>query len=359
MDEHRLVDVMSAWKRHVTKTFKPGADSTWTFSEAAPGAPEHSEEQVFIPDASGADAPAEYLSVLSSGFVIGKRVMLLKRVTGLVQDEEKLKNEEELTRKDVQVEAMGTITDVPFDASGKVVVSFEIDQSSSKSKRKRPHVVVSARVNVADLELSSSAEPPAKQPRSAEAASNEAPRPAEAVSPTLAKYPFLEKLGSVAEVCEGWEAHQFQHGAPSDEMCLTKSKAQVVLAMLAMLPEKPLSSDEILLVSRGGAHCAIKTTHHTHPQATKPAQHPCNIPHPPATPISQCYPIPSRSTACTENHKPSPTKTHPPPFPDQHPTRPPPRHKVLALVQVRSSWKCGPLSHGRLASLSSLRTLRR
>ena len=278
MDEHRLADVASAWKRHVTKTFKPGAESTWTFSEAAPGAPEHSEEQVFIPDASGADAPAEYLSVLSSGFVIGKRVMLLKRVTGLVQDEEKLKNEEELTRKDVQVEAMGTITDVPFDASGKVVVSFEIDQSASKSKRKRTSVVVSARVNVADLELSSSAEPPAKQPRSAEAASNEAPRPAEAVSPTLAKYPFLEKLGSVAEVCEGWEAHQFQHGAPSDEMCLTKSKAQVVLAMLAMLPEKPLSSDEILLVSRGGAHCAIKTTHHTHPQATKPAQHPCNIP---------------------------------------------------------------------------------
>ena len=114
MDEHRLADVTSAWKRHVTKTFKPGAESTWTFSEAAPGAPEQSEEQVYIPDASGADAPAEYLSVLSSGFVIGKRVMLLKRVTGLVQDEEKLKNEEELTRKDVQVEAMGTITDVPF-----------------------------------------------------------------------------------------------------------------------------------------------------------------------------------------------------------------------------------------------------
>ena len=170
MDEHRLADGASAWKRHVTKTFKPGADSTWSFSEAATGAPEQSEEQVFIPDASGADAPAEYLSVLSGGFVIGKRVMPLKRVTRLVQDEEKQKKEEELTRKDVQVESIGTITDVPFDTSGKVVVSFEIEGSSSKSKKKRPSVVVSARVNVADIELAS-AEPPAKQPRSADAAS--------------------------------------------------------------------------------------------------------------------------------------------------------------------------------------------
>ena len=245
MDEDRLADLKAAWKHHITTKYKPGPESKWSFVVQEPEV--MVQETMYIAE-EDEETPEQYLEVLSKGFVEGKHVKLLKRVTGHLADD---------TRKDVQVNTTGTITSVPKDSSGRVEVSFEVDVSAKGDKKRKMGAVV-AKIGFTDLELvvdlgapGSSQPGSKKQPRSTEAAAQGKTQPQG--SAVLQKYPFLEKEDTTPDVLEGWVSKQFSIDDANSDTAMSKAKAQATLAMISMLSETPLTDKELLIVQRTSA----------------------------------------------------------------------------------------------------------
>ena len=234
--KERLGAVTLEWKRSILKDIQPPSTSTWQFREAASDLV--STECKYIPCEED-DVPEEYKQVLEAGFVVGACVKLQKRITG------SFVNKGKELRKDVPMNAVGTIKDVPIDDSRRVNATFRATVRHGDLAGKDVGVDVSVSVDDLQMETSTPGQPTMT-------ASGKTPKKSAGADGVFTTYPFLRRAGceEVPIVYGNWGKRQ---SLLPYESAFKESRARTELCMQIMhsKAEQKQGPAELLIARRG------------------------------------------------------------------------------------------------------------